>query len=195
MATRTLRQKDGAVYFTTFTCHQWLHLFHELNAYDLVYSWMRIAHEKGYRFLGYAIMPNHAHFVIRVPEGGAINTLLGNGKRFMAYELVQRLNTTGRHELLARLRDGLRPSDIARRQKHRVFATSTALVELFSGKMIEQKLHYIHANPVSKKWHLADDAVDYPHSSFAFYVRGEGRGVPLTPYQEFGFLDGTGAPW
>lgn len=195
MSTRKLRQKDGAVYFATFTCYRFTPLFHELNAYDVVYRWMHIAHEKGYHFLGYAIMPNHAHFVIRVPEGGAINTVLGNGKRFMAYELVQRLADASRHDLLLRSQEGLRPSDIARGQKHRVFAPSTDLVELFSGKMIEQKLRYIHANAVSKKWRLADDAVEYPHSSFAFYVRGEHRGVPLTPYQGFGFRDGKGAPW
>lgn len=183
------------MYFGTFTCHQWIPLFHELNAYDLVYKWMHLAHAKGYRFLGYAIMPNHAHFIIRVPEGGAINTVLGNGKRFMAYEMVQRLYEGGRHDPLDRLREGLRPSDLARGQKHRVFATSTDLVELFSGQMIEQKLQYIHANPVSKKWSLVPDAVEYPHSSFAFYARGESRGAPLTAYQEFGFLDGKGAPW
>jgi REP element-mobilizing transposase RayT len=195
MSTRKLRDKDGAVYFATFTCHQWVPLFHELDAYDLIYEWMHIAHAKGYHFLGYVIMPNHVHLVIRVPEGGAINTMLGNAKRFMAYELVQRLTAAGRQDLLARLQQGLRPSDIERGQKHRVFATSTDLIELFSGKMIEQKLKYIHANPVSKKWLLVDDAVEYPHSSFAFYVRGESRDAPLTPDQEFGFHDGKGAPW
>ena len=51
--------------------------------------------------------------------------------------------------------------------------------------MIEQKLQYIHAKAVSKKWHLADDAVAYPHSSFAFYVRGEARSAPLSAYQQF----------
>jgi len=61
--------------------------------------------------------------------------------------------------------------------------------------MTEQKLQYIHANAVSKKWHLADDAVEYPHSSFAFYMRGEARSAPLTAYQQFGFLEGKGAPW
>ncbi len=76
-----LRENEGAVYFATFTCHQWVELFHELNGYDIVYSWMHIAHAKGYRFLGYAIMPDHAHFVVRVPEGDSINTMLGNGKR------------------------------------------------------------------------------------------------------------------
>ena len=98
-------------------------------------------------------------------------------------------------ELLDRLGTGLRASDRARGQKHRVFETSTDLIELFSGRMIEQKLHYIHANPVSKRWRLCDDAVEYPHSSFAFYVRGEGRRASLTAYQVFGYLDGKGAPW
>ena len=156
---------------------------------------MRIAYSKGYRFFGYVILPNHVHFIIRVPDGGSINTLLSNGKRFMAYEIIQRLDRMKKNDLLDKMRIGLRASDKERGQRHRVFDTSTDLIELFSGKMIEQKLRYIHLNPVSKRWNLCADAVDYPHSSFAFYVRGEDRSVPLTAYHEFGFLDGTGAPW
>ncbi|MFZ1331164.1 MAG: hypothetical protein WAR83_03200 [Flavobacteriales bacterium] len=188
MTVRQMKSKDGAVFFATFTCFRWHSLIHETNAYDCIYNWMHIAHEKGYRFFGYAIMPNHAHFLIRVPEGGTINSMLGNGKRFLAYEIIQRLEEQGNSKLLDPLREGVRPSDSARGQKHRVFATSTDLVECFDGKMIIQKLHYMHANPVSKRWRLAEDAVEYPHSSFAFYVRGEARGVPLTPYQEYGYL-------
>jgi hypothetical protein len=32
-----------------------------------------------------------------------------------------------------------------------------------------------------RRWRLHDDAVEHPHSSFAFYVRGENRSAPLTP--------------
>ncbi len=195
MSTRKLRTKEGAVYFGTFTCYRWIPLIHATNAYDAFYNWMHVAHEKGYRFLGYAIMPNHAHFLIRVPESGAINTMLGNGKRFIAYEIIKKLEQAGRVDLLEQLQAGVRKSDAMRGQQHRVFETSTDLIECFSAKMIEQKLRYIHANPVSKKWSLADDAVEYPHSSFAFYVRGETRGAPLTPYQVFGYLGGKGGPW
>jgi hypothetical protein len=106
----------------------------------------------------------------------------------MAYEIIGRLEAKGDIEMLESLKAGLRQSDIARRQKHRVFETSTDLIELFSGKMIEQKLCYMPANPVSKQWRLASDAVEYEHSSFAFYVRGETRGAPLTAFHEFGYL-------
>ncbi len=36
--------------------------------------------------------------------------------------------------------------------------------------MIEQKLNYIHHNPISGKWALTNDFTNYPHSSAAFYV-------------------------
>lgn len=195
MSTRRKRTNGGAVYFGTFTCHRWLPLIEAAGAHDLVYRWMHLAYEQGYRFFGYAIMPNHVHFIVRVPDGGALNTMLANGKRHMAYGIVERLNERGRLDLLDQLRQDVRAADAARGQKHRVFSTSTDLVELFSGKMIEQKLQYMHANPVSKKWRLADDAVEYPHSSFAFYVRDEERRAPLTAYQEFGYLGGNGGPW
>ena len=36
MTVRKQRNKDGAVYFATFTCYQWIPLFQPLDAYDLV---------------------------------------------------------------------------------------------------------------------------------------------------------------
>jgi hypothetical protein len=57
MATRTLRNKPGAVYFATFTCYQWWPLFKETDGYELFYHWMHLAYDKGYRFLGYVILP------------------------------------------------------------------------------------------------------------------------------------------
>ncbi len=182
MAVRRKREKDHAVYFGTFTCYQWIPLIKITDAYDAVYKWMHVAYGLGYRFFGYAIMPNHVHFIIRVPEGGAINTVLANGKRFLAYEIVKRLKQLGREDVLERLRAGVRESDTGRGQKHRVFETSTDLIELFHARMIEKKLKYIHANPVSKAWRLCDDAVEYPHSSFAFYSDGRNREAPLDAY-------------
>jgi hypothetical protein len=39
----------------------------------------------------------------------------------------------------------------------------------YGEKMIEQKLDYIHHNPVSGKWCLVNDFCDYPHPSASFY--------------------------
>ncbi len=84
------------MYFGTFSCHRWLPLIEATEGHDLVYRWMHAAHGQGYRFCGYSIMPNHVHFIIRVPDGGTLNTMLANGKRLMAYGIVQRLQEQGR---------------------------------------------------------------------------------------------------
>ena len=53
----------------------------------------------------------------------------------------------------------------------------------FGEKMVEQKLEYIHHNPVSGKWNLVDDFVDYPHSSAAYYELGK-ENLYITYYKE-----------
>jgi hypothetical protein len=35
-----------------------------------------------------------------------------------------------------------------------------------------QKLNYIHNNPVSGKWQLAETFLEYEHSSVCFYEKG-----------------------
>ncbi len=87
--------------------------------------------------------------------------------------------------IIARLRAGVRPSDAARGQEHRVFATSSDIRECFDEAMVQQKLNYMHANPVSGAWSLVDDALDYPHSSAAFYERGDACKAPVVHYDEF----------
>ena len=58
-------------------------------------------------------------------------------------------------------------------KKHQVFAPSFDVKICDSEIMIEQKLDYMHNNPVSGKWNLVNDYTDYKHSSTAFYELGK----------------------
>jgi REP element-mobilizing transposase RayT len=129
--------------------------------------------------VGYVIMPNHVHVLLFAPENHKVNTLLANAKRFLAYEAIKKLERSGRRDLLNVLSEATRPGDRERGQRHRVFTTSSDIKECHDEAMIHQKLDYIHANPVSGKWSLVDDPMDYPHSSMAFYERGTGSPAPL----------------
>ena len=54
--------------------------------------------------VAYVIMPSHVHAVIAFSTSRiSINTIIGNGKRFMAYWLVTKLTALGNKELLAQL--------------------------------------------------------------------------------------------
>ena len=50
--------------------------------------------------------------------------------------------------------------------------------------MVEQKLEYIHHNPVKGKWKLVDDFTEYPHSSAGFYELGRGGVVDIRHYKD-----------
>ena len=41
----------------------------------------------------------------------------------------------------------------------------------------------MHENPCKGKWNLADNPVDYPHSSALFYKTGEQGIYPVTGYR------------
>ena len=105
MATHFHQGNSGGLFFCTATCWDWLPLIEQTQLFDHLYGWMVLMHEKGCRMTNYVLMPNHLHFMLFVPEGLSINSILANMKRFAAYEVVKRLRTSGSSDLLVRLAD------------------------------------------------------------------------------------------
>ncbi len=175
----------GVFYFCTITCYKWLPLFKLTNLYDYIYSWFdMLLVKKNIKVSAYVIMPNHIHLVLFVPNSTErINKIISNGKRFMAYEIVKRLKGKGRKDILLILKQGVSEKDRKRNKIHQVFEVSSDLKVLSTNKFIGQKINYIHANPVSKKWKLVDDYRKYPYSSAGFYENdSEYKGYAVTHY-------------
>jgi len=123
--------------------------------------------------MGYVIMPNHLHVLLYFPEmPKSLNILIGNAKRFMAYEIIKRLEADKYFELLEELYHSVKKGERKKGQRHKVFADSFDAKECYSNEFVYQKLEYIHKNPVSKKWQLVTDFTEYPNSSAAFYEKG-----------------------
>lgn len=165
---------DPGIYFITFTNYKWMPLFEITRSYDLVYNWFDILKKQSHDILGFVIMPNHIHALIGFkPLEKSINTIVGNGKRFIAYEIVERLKKATNTELLGKMEEGVSVSDKQKGKLHEVFEGSFDLKLCRSYKFLKQKLDYIHSNPVSKKWNLVKQHIDYPHSSAMFYETGK----------------------
>jgi REP element-mobilizing transposase RayT len=161
---------EGGTYFCTFTCLQWQLLIETTNLYDHIYQWFNLLTKAGHQITGFVIMPNHVHLLLHVNGSEAtVNKILGNGKRFMAYEIVKRLKAANHTDLLAMLAENVSPEERTRKKKHRVFEPSSDIKLCYSEKFIIQKLEYMHANPIAGKWNLAFSAADYPHSSASYY--------------------------
>jgi len=186
-----IAEKDG-LYFITFTCQGRLPLFHLTNSYDLAYKWFDYLKEQGHFICGYVIMPNHLHVLLGLRQTNkSINTLVSNGKRFMAYELVKRLQAGAHGTVLQQLAEAVSPSDARRGKYHQVFEPSFDAKECRHDRFVEQKLQYKHNYPCSGKWNLAPDPIGYLHSSAQFYITGKQGIYDVMSYKALEEIDLT----
>jgi REP element-mobilizing transposase RayT len=174
MPTKQTIPYSFGTFFITFTCYQWLPLIEKVNGYDIIYNWFDVLKSKGHFINGYVIMPNHVHALISFVETDQrINTIIGNGKRFMAYEIVERLKQKDETELLSKLVDGVEDKRKQNNKQHEIWELSFDWKNCRNKEFIKQKLLYIHNNPCSGKWNLCSSPVDYLHSSAKFYLTEE----------------------
>ncbi|MBA2499219.1 MAG: transposase, partial [Chitinophagaceae bacterium] len=102
-------QQTNCIYFITFTCYNWLPLIHQTNAYDAVYKWFNSLFENNIFVNGYVIMPNHVHVLLHFPQmPKSLNIVIGNAKRFLAYEIVKRLKEKKVNDILDMLHAGVK---------------------------------------------------------------------------------------
>ena len=184
MTTRIKQNETDISYFTTFTCHKWMPLFELTNLYDNIYKWFDIIVESGNSLLGYVIMPNHLHAIILFRQSDiTINDLIAEGKKFRAWEIVNRLKKKNCASELDILANAVSPSEKKKGSIHKVFEDSFDCKQCFTLPFIQQKLTYIHNNPV--KAGLVINPEDYVHSSAKFYMTGEKGIYPVSHYLNF----------
>jgi len=81
-----------------------------------------------------------------------INTIVGTGKGFMAYEIVKRLKKLNDIDLLKKVEATISAKEKERNNKHQVFELSFDSKDIYTEKLIRQ---------------------NYPHSSARIYDLGE----------------------
>ena len=176
---RTIPYSSGT-FFITFTCKNWIPIIELSKGYDIVYHWLALLREKGHKINGFVIMPNHVHVLITFKDSSAnINTIVGNGKRFMAYAFVKRFKEQNKCNILKRLHESVDPERKQKNKLHDIWEYSFDWKNCVADWFKYQKLHYIHANPCSGKWQLASTPEKYLHSSASFYANGEEGVFPV----------------
>src|SRR5436190_24046356 len=122
MSTRTIHTASS-LYFITFTCFEWLHLFQLTNSYDIVYKCFNHLKEKrNIKTTAYVIMPNHLHCILFFPSPNfSLNKIIDNAKRFMAYEIIESLQATNQTKILDQLASAVTAKEKSKGQKHKVF--------------------------------------------------------------------------
>lgn len=185
MSVRNSNTYSNGIYYCTFTCYKWIPLIDITNTYQNIYKSFEIWMEKECYILGYVIMPNHVHFILYTPNiENNITKLVSNAKRFLAYEIVGRLRELNRYDLLMEMMRAVKPSQQKRNKIHQVFTHSFDCKPCYNNLFIEQKLEYMHYNPVKGKWKLVDDFRKYTHSSAGYYELGIDALIKILNYRD-----------
>jgi len=168
----------GVIYFYTATILHWQKLL-ESDTYKLVIieSLAYLVQKQKIKVYGFVIMPNHIHLLFE-------NTDM-NGKE-MPYVSFMKYTA---HQFLQQLRkddpDHLNNFKVDRNTRNYQFWQRNALpVAMYDRRIFEQKLDYIHLNPLQQHWQLATDPNDYIYSSCSYYEREDNRFNWLSHYRD-----------
>jgi REP element-mobilizing transposase RayT len=154
------------LYFITATLCGWKRLFLNPSYSKIVLdslTWLR--RKKRMLLFAFVLMPSHLHAIIK-PRERSIGKLLDEFGSFTAHAILRQLRQDNEKELLEFF--ALQRRD--KRHKHSIWQDIQAK-NVFSIKFLNQKMEYIHNNPVDKDWKLVDDRADYRYSSACFYDR------------------------
>ena len=162
------------VYFWTDTIKDWHCLLLVDEFKQIVIDSLRNLVERDKIVIyGFVIMPNHLHLLWEMKSQNGKEMPYASFNKFTSHQFLDRLRKEPEHLL-----SNYEVADDVER-KHRFWQRDLLAVLMDSKHKIEQKLDYIHLNPLQEKWNLVDKPENYRWSSSKFYEHG---------IDDFGFL-------
>jgi putative transposase len=156
----------GDLHFVTFSCYRRRAFLGTRRARD---RFVRILDEVRsryeFRLVGYVVMPEHVHLLISEPRKGNPSKVLQALKQRVSRALRRRRRKPVAGQLSLAFAES--PS-VARAFWQRRFYD----FNVWSRKKLNEKLEYMHGNPVQRK--LVLHPKDWPWSSWSYYAKGEG---------------------
>ncbi len=167
------RNEDG-IYFITSTIVNWIDLFTRQTYSEIVLDSLRYCQkEKGLVIHAWCIMPSHLHLIISRSGNEQLSGIVRDFKKFTSkaiIEEIRNINESRKEWLLREFKAaGISLKRIA---YYKVWQDGNHPVELVTNKMLEQRLSYLHNNPVAAG--IVFRAEDYIFSSAIDYCDGKG---------------------
>ena len=164
---RRIYDKEGHAHFITFSCYKRRRLLDDDRAKRAVLDHLaaQLQRTDG-RCAGFVVMPNHVHAIVWHPKTQTLADFMKQWKRISSYRIARLPAASQRpNPFVTAL-----ASDPVWQPRYYDF-------NLFSPQKIEEKLSYMHENPVRAG--LVTKAEHWTWSSARFYAFGEEVGVPI----------------
>jgi len=134
-------QNNSGIYFLTMTINRWYYIFDRYNRWDiLVKSLQYCQKEKGLKIYGFVFMLNHIHLIV---QSNDVSGFVRDFKRFTSGELRKNLQKTEPNVL---------ELFVDENGKYQFWQKTNMPKVIETVKFFENKLEYIHNNPVRKNY-------------------------------------------
>jgi putative transposase len=129
------------------------------------------------KIYGFVLMPNHVHLIWRINPDHVQQDVQRDFLKYTAQQIKFDLQTH-HPQVLAHFEVNLKD------RQYQFWERNALSIDLYDRKVVEQKLVYIHNNPIQPKWNLVSDPAAYWYSSFRFYEYQKDDFGFLTHYME-----------
>ena len=159
-------------YFVTWTLVDWLPLFAEPEYRQIVLDSLHyVRTAKQTQLNAFVVMLTHVHAVLWPDDGIYLSDVTRDFKRFTSRAISRTAQRQGNEEFLLtfeKAKKANRGQDIS---TYQVWQEGSHPEAIFTEAFAEQKIDYIHRNPVRAG--LAQTAQEWPYSSARAYILDE----------------------
>ena len=163
------------VYFISFAVIEWFDVFTRNEYKQIILDSIHYCQkEKGMEVFAWCIMTNHVHLIFRIINGLLPELVIGDLKRFTNKKIVNEIKENPRESrkefLLAAFKEAATKQ--ANVKGYQFWQHDNHPIELWSPAVTQQKINYIHWNPVEAG--LVYRPEDYVYSSARDYSGEKG---------------------
>ena len=156
------------VYFVSFAVQGWVDVFTRNEYKNILVENLKYCQEyKGLEIFAWCVMTNHVHLIIRAGGENLLQDILRDFKKFTSKTIIKviekNIQESRKEWLLQQFKtdEGIR-----------FWRGDNKPIELWSNKVIDQKIEYVHMNPVEEG--LVFRPEDYVYSSASDYAGEKG---------------------
>ena len=166
---------NGEVYFVTDTVVDWVDIFtRPIYKHIVIESLQYCQEHKGLIIYAWVLMSNHLHAIVGSEGEAKVSDIWSDFKKFTSKEIIATIKTEiseSRSEWMLNRFEYSGKND-KKIKNYRFWQEGNDAQGIYLNEYFEQKLNYIHYNPV--KAEIVNRPEDYRYSSAIDYAGGKG---------------------
>ncbi len=155
------------LYFITSSIVGWLPVFYSEKYLNILIESIKFSQtKKNIKLYAYVLLDNHFHLIV---SGDNLSNVMKSIKSFTAKEIINQLKIDQKEVYLNHFKINKLKYKV--KSEYQVWQESYHPQELISDNIIQQKVEYIHLNPVRKG--IVTEPEHWKYSSAGFFSTGE----------------------